>query len=157
MVCLLHIRLYIAVTIFAHLLCTILYFITFVSYRISTIKFGFKFDATYDKGVIEEYNSVQVNFHIAISMDNKQYNNLEVDTDTTSTFRRIDNNFWDRKRTTIIDIVVLILLAMSFYTYAMSIFRSTMLTKVIDDALDVIYICDLVCEKGSYSLSDCTC
>ena len=68
-------------------------------------------------------------------MDNKLYNNLEVDIDTTPTFRRINNKFWDRKRTTIIDIVVLILLVMSSYTYAMSIFRSTMLTKVIDDAV----------------------
>jgi len=99
--------------------------------RISTIKFRFQFDAIYDKGIIEEYNSVQVNFHITISLDNKLYNNLEVDIDTTPTFRRIDNNFWDRKRTTIIDIVVLIFLVLSSWTFILSIFQTSRLVKVL--------------------------
>ena len=101
------------------------------NFRISAIKFGFKFDATYDKGVIEEYNSVQVNFRITVSLDNKLYNNLEVDIDTTAAFRRISNNFWDRKRTTIIDIVVLILLVLSSWTFILSIFQSSRLVKVL--------------------------
>ncbi|XP_065902044.1 mucolipin-3-like isoform X2 [Dysidea avara] len=96
---------------------------------IGTIKFGFMFDATYDKGVIEEYNSVQVHFHIVISLDNKLYNNLEVDIDTTPTFSRLSNNFLNRKRTTIIDIVVLILLILSSCTYILSIFQTSNLTK----------------------------
>ena len=107
-----------------------MYICVCILYRIRTIKFEFVFDATYDKGVIEEYNSVQVHFHIVISLDNKLYNNFEVDIDTTPTFRRIANNFVDRKRTSIIDIVVLTLLIMSSSTYAFSIFQSSKLTKV---------------------------
>jgi len=114
-------------------------------YRISSIKFGFKFDATYDKGVIEEYNSVQVNFYIVISLDNRLYNNLEVDIDTTLTFRRIENNFWDRKRTTIIDIVVLILLIMSSWTFILSIFKTSRLAKVLHVHCTCMYVIHIIC------------
>ena len=84
----------------------------------------------YDKGVIEDYNGVQVHFHIVISLDNKLFNNLEVDLDITPTFNRINNSFKDRKRTTIIDIVVLILLVLSSWTFILSLLQTSRLTRV---------------------------
>jgi len=108
--------------------------------RINVIKFGLYFGATYKKGIIEDYNAVQVTFHVVISLENELYNNLAIDMDIVSTFVRISSDSWTRKTTTIIDTVVLLLLFMSSWTYVLSIFKTSRLAKVQYVYLSILYM-----------------
>ena len=86
---------------------------------------------SYQKHVVEDYNTVNVTFHVDINFDNKMYNNLILDIEATaSELDRDHNGFWSRRRTTIVDAIVLVLLLISFWTYILSVFKSSMLAKV---------------------------
>ena len=86
---------------------------------------------SYQKHVVEDYNTVNVTFHVDINFDNKMYNNLILDIEATaSELGRDHNGFWSRRRTTIVDAIVLVLLLISFWTYILSVFKSSMLAKV---------------------------
>ena len=100
-------------------------------YRICRINFNFKVFMSYQKHVVEDYNAVNVTFHVDINFDNKMYNNLILDIEATaSELDRYHNGFWSRRRTTVVDAIVLVLLLISFWTYILSVFRSSMLAKV---------------------------
>ena len=86
---------------------------------------------SYRKHVVEDYNPVNVTFRVAINFENRMYNNLMLDVEATATqLERVCNEFWSRRKTTIVDAFVLLLLLLSFWTYILSIFKTSMLAKV---------------------------
>jgi len=86
---------------------------------------------SYQKHIVEDYNTVNVTFHIKINIHNEMYNNLILDVETTpSKLKRSDNEFWSRRKTTIVDALVMSLLLLSFWTYVLSIFKTSRLAKV---------------------------
>ena len=99
--------------------------------RVSNIKFDLKFFMSYQKHVVEDYNIVNVIFGVGLNFENKMYNNFLLDVEVTpSQLKRVCNNFWNRRKTTIVDAFVLLLLVMSFWTYILSIFKTSVLAKV---------------------------
>ena len=103
----------------------------FIFQRVCKIKFDFKFFMSYHKHVVEDYNIVNVTFRVDINFENKMYNNLILDVEVeASKLKRGHNGFWSRRKTTIVDAFVLLLLLMSFWTYILSIFRTSILAKV---------------------------
>ena len=96
---------------------------------------------SYDKHVVEDYNTVSVTFRVEVIFENKMYNNLIVNVETEGLeLKRGHNGFWSRRKTTIVDAIVLVLLLMSFWTYILSTFKAAILAKVCN-------ICDQVCDN----------
>ena len=101
------------------------------SYRVQSIDFQFSFAAQYQEYDVEDYNPVDVEFHISVSLENELHGSgmsVELEFYRDPVLRRQCNNF--RKKSTIVDIFVMVLLIMSSWTYIASILKTIMLAKV---------------------------
>lgn len=86
---------------------------------------------SYEKHAVEDYNTVNLTFRVNVNFDNKMYNNLILDVEAApSQIKRVDNGFWSRRKTTIVDGLVLILLLLSLWTYILSVLKTSVLAKV---------------------------
>ena len=106
-----------------------LLFVCISNCRINMIKFNFKLSTFFRDKVIEDGNSVLAQFDVQITLSNDQFSSMEVDVKLDSNLRRYCVNF--RKVTTTLDIVVIIILIFSSFTYIKSIISTWILAKVL--------------------------
>ena len=101
-------------------------------HRITSIEFSFSLATQYQKFVVEDYNPIDAKFFIAVSLDNEIHGsgmNVEATLYREPELKRLCRSF--RKRSTIVDSFVMMLLILSSWTYIMSIVKTIRLAKVI--------------------------
>ena len=97
-------------------------------YRIDKIMFNFTLFTFFRNNIIEDGSSVHAQFNIRITLVNDQFSSMTVNIDLESDLRRYCDDF--KERTTIMDIVIIILLFLSSVTYIYSLINTWKLTKV---------------------------
>ena len=101
-------------------------------FRIGQVLFNFTLSTIYQKGIIEDYNPVEVKFtvHIRLHAHNHLHSshvNVEVEVEPMLT--RMCNRS-SRAKTTVIDSVVIVLAMLASIGYSLSVIRSIRLAKV---------------------------
>ena len=99
--------------------------------RIRSITFKFSLATVYQEYDVEDYNSVDAKFFITVSLKNIMHGSsmsVDVTFHRDPQLRRQCRSF--RKKSTIVDIIVMTLLILSSWTYIMSIIKSIKLAKV---------------------------
>lgn len=99
--------------------------------RIDNIKINFAFVTQYQEHVVEDYNPIDAEFFIVVILDSVLYGSgmsVEVTFQSDPQLKRHCRSF--RKKSTIVDIIVMILLILSSCTYIMSIVKTVRLAKV---------------------------
>lgn len=97
-------------------------------YRINKITFNFTLFTFFRDDIIEDEAAVHAKFHVRITLVNDLYSSMTVDIDIDSKLTRYCDSF--RKGTTIVDMVIIILLIISSFTYINSFINTYKLSKV---------------------------
>ena len=94
--------------------------------------FNFTLNTIYQKGIIEDYNPVEVEFTVHIRLnahDHLHSSHVNVEVKVEPTLTRICKESL-RARTTVIDSVVIVLAMLASIGYSLSVIRSIQLAKV---------------------------
>ena len=103
----------------------------YFSYRVHSIEFKFSLATQYLEHDVEDDNPVDAKFFIAVSLNNELSGSglsVEAEFYRDPQLRRSCISF--RKKSTIVDIIVMTLLIMSSCTYIMSIVKTIALARV---------------------------
>ena len=100
--------------------------------RIRSIEFKFSLMTQYQEHDVKDYNPVDAKFFITVSLDDDVLSgsgmSVEVEFYHDPLLRRWCRSF--RRKSTIIDILAMVLLIMSSWTYIMSLVKTIILAKV---------------------------
>ena len=94
--------------------------------------FNLTLNTTYQKGVIEDYNAVEVNFSVDIRLNGHNHlhsSHVDVEVVVEPLLKRLCDRPL-RARTTVIDSVVIVLAMLASIGYLLSVIRSIRLAKV---------------------------
>lgn len=103
----------------------------FQFFRIQEVTFDFTLTSNYQKGVIEQYNAIEVEFGINILlMAHNHLHNSRVDVELHLQPKLTRCDVKLRVASTIIDVVVILVAILATVAYSLSIIRAVRLTKV---------------------------